>query len=686
MTLLKLTVSTLLPLAVVTLSPGAAVAQSHGGVPSFTAHALDQGHANANEEMGVTVWMELHNKAALDKKVEALYTPGSPMYHKWLSAQDLKAYAPTEEEMETVRKELTSHNLSILETEPNHLAIRARGTVSQIEEAFNTQIHQFHYRNRAYHANVAAPRLAGKASALVSTVTGLNNFGVHPYALRQADPRTGRPTAAVPLAKANGIYFASQCFYHARAVTLTTQGASLPVGVFFGNVYGADPNNTKQGTLSPCGYSAAQVQSTYGLDQAYKQKLNGAGQTIVIIDAYGSPTITEDANAFSALNKLPQLNAKNFQVIYPEGQPFLPNTGWIPEISLDVEWAHAMAPGANIKLLIAASAQDNDFQYTLLYAITHHLGSVISNSYGYPELESGPAVLEAYNEVIELGAAAGIAVNFATGDSGDNVAMLGQPSASVPSDSPYATAVGGTSVGLPKSGGGNGQTGWGNNLTYLSFAMNGVFDPPLNVGNYGGAGGGPSIYFRKPAYQKSLPGTMRQQPDVSALADPFTGTEIVVTDPNLGGQYVEVYGGTSLAAPIFSGIWAIANQKAGHWLGQAAPIIAKMNSHEITDIVPVSSPEDVAGTVFDSSGPTYYSPSALANPLQNQTEFFSALWDLANGQYLDLTFGTDTSLTITPGWDNVTGYGTPNGMAFINAAAKGAAKDDGNQKNADDRK
>jgi subtilase family serine protease len=667
--LLKFAVASIVPMALGAI-PLTSVAQLSKGVPNFTARAADQGSLSSSQQLNLTIWLQLDNKAALDNAVTQMYTPGSATYHKWMSVADLKKFAPTTAQLNQIKKELTGHGLAIDEIEPNNLAIRVHGPVADVEQAFHTQIHQFGYNGKVLYANTTAPHLTGAANSLVSTVTGLTNMGVRPLAVQQVNPRTGKPTAA-RLSKPQGIFFASQCFYSPETVTLTTSGASLPVGVYYGNAYGANPTNTQVGDLPPCGYSAAQVQGFYGLPTAYQQKLNGAGQTVVIVDAYGSPTITADANAYSTLNGLPQLTSKNFQIVYPEGKPFLPNTGWIAETSLDVELSHATAPGAKIDLLISPSAQDEDFQYTILYAITHHLGSVISNSYGYPELEAGPATLTAYNEVIELGAASGISVDFATGDTGDNVALVGTPSAYVPADSPYATAVGGTSVGLPTTNGGNGQTGWGNNLTYLSFASNAVLDPPLNEGNYAGGGGGPSVYFAKPAYQKSLPGNKRQTPDVSALADPFTGAEIVITDPNLPpGQYVEVYGGTSLATPIFSAIWAITNQKAGKLLGQAAPIIASLNSSDITDIVPVSSPTNIAGVIFDGTSTSFYSAAALAEPLQNQSTFFSSIYNLGGGEDLVLTFGTDTSLTITPGWDNVTGYGTPNGLNFINAAAK----------------
>src|ERR1700719_2723382 len=107
-------------------------------------------------------------------------------------------------------------------------------------------------------------------------------------------------------------------------------------------------------------------------------------------------------------------------------------------------------------------------------------------------------------------------------------------------------------------GGGDIVTGWGTNLALLEDTLQ-VFNPPLNFGFWGGAGGGESLFYAKPSWQSSLPGTGRQVPDVSALADPFTGFSIVVTCGGFQFCFAGV-GGTSLAAPIFSAIWALAQQ------------------------------------------------------------------------------------------------------------------------------
>ena len=220
-------------------------------------------------------------------------------------------------------------------------------------------------------------------------------------------------------------------------------------------------------------------------------------------------------------------------------------------------------------LVVAAAGQDNeDFQDAIRYITNHNLGNSVSDSWEVDtDLVAGPLEQKSFDQVLALAAAKGISFQFSTGDGGDGGLGTPQGAAGVPSDSPHATAVGGTAI-LNKVGSSGTETvGWGDTVVYLSAG--GVLDPPSPLGLVGGGGGGESLYFAKPAWQKSLPGNGRQTPDISALADPYTGVPIVITSN--GKQVVEVgVGGTSLASPIFTAIWAIANQNAGHALGQAA--------------------------------------------------------------------------------------------------------------------
>ncbi len=633
----------------------------------------DHGPIQPSAQITLTVHLNMHNQAAFDKAVEDLYTPGSPTYHQWMTNSDLARFAPTPAEVETVKKELQSHGLSVLSVSSDNLSIRARGPATSVESAFQTQIHEFERQGKTFHANVTPAELAGPAGSLVHGVTGLTSIGMTPFIKYQVDPRTGKPRTIgtkLPTAKiknAGGGFDSiatNNCFSAASSVTLTTDGATLPTGVYFGNNYNITANNDVY-----CAWTPSQLQGHYGLTAAYKKGLDGTGQTIVIVDG---PTdgaeLTSDLALFSSLAGLPATNSSNFTVLYPDGKPStlaLEYDNWQDEASLDTQWVHSIAPKAKIVVEIMPTDDWTELEYGIDYARLNKLGTVISNSYGYPEGLFGTQTVNGFEQVLKKAAAAGIAVNFSSGDSGDfGTGVPNGGGESYPASSTYATSIGGTSIGIPNGTSAGAEVGWGNNIAILSGALNDVFDPPIQLGFYGGSGGGESVFFSKPSWQKSVAGSGRQEPDISTLADPYTGAVFVE-----GGVAYAGIGGTSLACPIFSGIWALADQQAGKSLGQAAPLLYKLSSSAINDVIPVSSPTNVAGIIFDSAGATFYSSDTLLAPLYTTTQYFSGFWNLS-GEYVDISFGTDTSLTVTPGWDNVTGLGVPNGLTFINAAAK----------------
>jgi subtilase family serine protease len=638
--------------------------------PKIAATSKDLGLAEPQKELTLTVHLTPRNQDAYNAAVEALYTPGSPTYHKWFTDADFAKYAPTTATVTALKSELAGHGLSVVSVDPNNFSVRVRGSVSGVEEAFGTQIHNYQLGTKTFYANATPAKLSGPTAASVSGVSGLSNFALKPMFKFQNNPKTGKALPMRPIGNATGSvltqFFSNDCFKAPQALNLTTDGATLPVGQYFGNVYGFnDP-------VKQCGYTPQQMQAHYDVRTGINAGLDGTGQTIVLVDGPSDPTVKDDLVAFSKLTGLPPITSSNFKIIYPDGVPsqleLTEIANWDDEADLDIEWAHAMAPGAKIVLLIAPTQDWTEFEFLLQYATQNHLGNVISNSYGFPEQAWGAFTLKGFDQVLQAAAASGIAVNFSTGDGGDE--GLGEPNVggdSYPSASSFATAIGGTSIGVPNTSGSTSEVGWGNNVSFLSFASNFVLDPPEPLGLNGGSGGGESIFIAKPSWQKGLgiPGANRQQPDISAVADPFTGA-IVVIDGEVG-----VIGGTSLASPVFSAIWALADQKAGVSLGQAAPLIASLpkGSGAVKDIVPVGSPTNVAGTVFDSAGATFYSSDTLLAPLFSTTTYFSASWNLGGGEYVDLSFGTDSSLTVTPGWDNVTGFGVPNGSKFINVVA-----------------
>lgn len=657
--------------------------------PRFPADAINLGAEDSSKPITVTLWLNQHNKASLDELVRQMYTQGSPSYHQWLTREQYQAnFAPTAQDAATVRNFLEAHNLKVSAIERNNHFVTAQGRVADVQKAFQVQLNRYSVRGKVLRANTADPVIEGPAGALVSSIQGFTYLTYQPHVRRPVDPDTGKPFPVVPLAAApHGLFFSANCFRSPETHVFTDSNTGL-TGTYTGNRYGADITNNKPPNLPPCGYSPADLRTAYGLNAVYQKNIRGQKQTIIIVDAFGSPTITADANTFSTINHLPALTDSNFAIVNIGGPTGCPADlcspgGWDVETTLDVEWAHAVAPAANILLIQAFDNTSSNLDQAVLYAaeggvgaggVTVPFGNVISNSYGGPEALNPATELTVENSINELAAAFGASANFSTGDDGDFFAGEGITDVSVPASSQFATAVGGTSLFLNKDKTMNFQTGWGNNLQRIAnITPNPPVVPPLVLGSQGGAGGGTSRFFSKPSFQKSLSGGKRKLPDVAFLADPFTGVEIVFTQG--GQQVVGVVGGTSVACPVFSAMWALANQAAGVGpLGQAAPLLYGLPVDAFYDVQALSSQNNVTGVItFPPFKPVTETAKDLAQPLVKTKNFVSALYNGTSTRWYVLTFGTDTSLTTGPGWDNVTGLGTPNGLSFIQEVTSEAA-------------
>lgn len=703
--------------AVVAMSCALLSASTAGGkvitqnTPNYVATAKNLGAEDPAKVIEVSLWLQLHNRSQFDALTQSLYDRTSPNYHHWLKRKDIAArFAPTPQEAKTVRQFLRAHNLKVVKTGPINFYVRARGTVGDVEKAFHVQLNNYQVGDKTMRANAGDPFVDGAAGALVMAVSGLDTGEYKQPLMARSASFGGAKSAAAPAAVGNaviaptpGTIFSSQCFTTTETESFSTNdNGSLPIGTYSGNKL-----NLQTQTSPGCAYEPPSIQTAYNLTGLYTEGYTGTGQTIAIVDWCGSFTIQDDANAFSAQYGLPMLTSSNFAITYTA--PSLCIAYDQVEINLDVEWAHAIAPGANINLVVPPSASFQDVNEGMFDVVNLGLGNVLSGSFGSIESLTPTSELLTENLIAEMGAATGISMNFATGDSGD-FTVDGIPAAVLaPADSPWATAVGGVSLALNPDNSIAWQAGWGNNQTLL--AEEGfVYDPPIAFGFIGGSGGGPSncafndqsVFppichggFPKPPYQKTLPGKYRQLPDISWLADPYTGAAIVISIPGqIPAQVWQVWGGTSLATPMFSGLWAIANQEAlaggGAELGQAAPYVYSMPTGAVFDIVPVKSKHNVTGSIQDSTGTTKYDANGVMSGLPtggtSGTNFISALWDYPYFQFTALanSFGSDCSdlpesffdgtsctdpaaLHTKKGWDNVTGVGTPNAQAFADS-------------------
>ncbi|HEX8732414.1 MAG TPA: S53 family peptidase [Ktedonobacterales bacterium] len=375
-------------------------------------------------------------------------------------------------------------------------------------------------------------------------------------------------------------------------------------------------------------YTPQQMRAAYGLTALYTSGKRGAGQAVVLIESYGSPTLQQDLAVFDHQFGLPEVQ---LQVLSPLGTvPFDSNnsemTGWQGETTLDVEMVHAMAPDAKIVVLTSPVDETEgvaglpEFLKLEQYAVANHLGNIFSQSWAASEVSltdaAGQAEIAQWEAFYQQAAQQDhITIFGSSGDSGatDYVSFVdGQlgplsPTAttSFPDDSPWVTAVGGTT--LTTSGGAFHEVVWNNG---------------------GASGGGVSKFFSTPSFQRSLPQSDQQilqgkrgVPDVAAAADPQTGLAIYIA-----GQWT-LAGGTSAAAPLWAGVMAVANQVAGKPLGYINPSLYKIAA---------------------------------------SSQYSSAFRDITQG---DNSY-SDKGVTVqgyqaTTGWDPTTGLGSPNAANLI---------------------
>jgi len=651
--------------------------------PGYVATAKILGHEDPTKVIEVSIWLQLHNRSQFDELTQSLYDRTSPNYHHWLKAKDIAArFAPTADEAKVVQQFFAAHNLMVVKTGPMNFYVRARGTVGDVEKAFKVELDNYQVGGKTIRANAGDPSVEGTVGDLVRAVSGLDAGEFeHPLAARPASSAFAKPAAgAVTAATAQSSgFYSAQCFVGTETESFSTNGdGELPIGTYSGTKL-----NLESQTSPGCAYTPPVIQTAYNLTGLYNEGYDGTGQTIAILDWCGSSTIQNDANAFAVQFGLPPLTASNFSITYTA--PSLCIATDQVEINLDVEWAHAIAPGANINLVVPPSADFQDVNQAEFDVVNYGLGNVLSGSFASTELYTATTELDTENLLSEIGAAVGISTNFASGDYGDYGIVTLRTTVSAPADSPWATAVGGVTLALNSDNSIAWQAGWGNNQTVVAKEGT-VYDPP-HAFFVSGSGGGPSECvtknarfrpplctggFLKPSYQASLPGRYRQLPDVSWLADPYTGAAILISIPGqLPEQVWQVYGGTSLATPMFSALWAIANQEAlaggGTPLGQAAPYLYSLPAGSVYDIVPVTSKTNVTGSIQDSNGTTKYTAKQLAGV--SAGKFVSALWDYfpLEDTAVIVSFGTDSSLKTATGWDNVTGVGTPNAQAFADS-------------------
>ncbi|MDT4986119.1 MAG: hypothetical protein QOI74_213 [Micromonosporaceae bacterium] len=603
-----------------------------GTVPGWAQPARATATPAASQKMSFTVALALRNAVSAERVAAAVADPASPQYGKYLTPQQFNAaYAPSDASVARVKSFLTGQGIKVDGVAAGNRWVTATGTIAQVNAAFGTEMKTYLWRGKQLKAPSKMVSVPTSVKADVLAVTDLDESArLRRPANRRVDPATAAAVAPRAAPPAPG---KCSTFWGQNSQTLPTAYGKTTFPTYI------------------CGYTPDQLQSAYEVKPALVNGQNGHGTTVAIIDAFASPTMLADANSYAAAFGQPAFAAGQYtEKVF---RPFQLQTecggeaGWNGEETLDVEAVHSLAPGTNVHY-VGARDCDQGIDEAINDVIQNRSADIVSNSYGNLGEDLPAAAIAKDHAMFIQAAAEGIGFYFSSGDSGDEVTLGNLPSAQpdYPASDSFATSVGGTSLGIDAANGYQFETGWGSDVDRVDFTKTpAAYTAPPPGSFFFGAGGGVSVNFTQPAYQRGkVPASlsrqfggapMRVSPDVAAVADPFTG--FVIGETVDGAFGLSAIGGTSLACPVYAGIQALASTGRRTRIGFANPLLYGLRSSVFHDVV----------------------PSRV--PLAVSTPSGSAL----------VTFDRDSTLATSFGYDDVTGLGSPRGQGYLNAVRNG---------------
>lgn len=583
---------------------------------------VDLGATNPDQKVDVTLVMGLHNQAALEKQVYATVTRGNREFHQFLTtAQFAQRYGATAADIARVQAFLQHQGLTQVQLLPNHLAIKASGTIGQFNSAFRTTIHDYRSSDGAtYHQPATTPRVPMDLSGTLVVASGLSNQARYQSHRMKAlvQPTPGPSTLA--------------------------RGAAPAMVPCVGNA---------TATCLPGEFTVGDVANRYNINPLYQRGINGNGTTVGI--ATLANFLPADAYAYwSAIGLTVKPN--RITQVHVDGGGSLSGPGGSGETSLDVEQSGGLAPWANIVVYDAPNT-DAGFFDVFNQAVSDNVVDSLSVSWGspeifyFPETEGGLDLtdqLRAFHQVFLEAAVQGISMFAASGDAGayDTVRSLGgslsdpiPPPLTVdaPASDPLITSAGGTTVPFTYSlyGGPNAtmtkESIWGWDYIAKYVQTNFGVDFTDAVFSSGG-GGGVSVFWPVPSYQMFTPGIRRSErnqtlfapyyginytlpanyrgrngPDISLNADPETGYSIVSSYDGPG--LLTYMGGTSFVAPQLNGISALLTQATHSRVGLWNPQVYALRN--IFGYGPFSAFQDIrTGDNWFYAGKYAYEPGA----------------------------------------------------------------------------
>lgn len=631
------------------------VATLRGSINPRLAHATNLGPLDPGTPIdGVTLFFQpsAEQKAELDALVQAQQTPGSPLYHAWITPAEYAArFGMSEADLAQVESWLNSQGFNVERVAPSRNSLTVSGTIGEVEAAFGTQVNRYQYQGETHFANATELQIPAALVGILQSVRNLNDF-------------RPKPQVHVPV---------------------TPQFTA---------------KTSNQHNLTP-----KDVATIYDINAAYNAGYTGSGQTIVVV---GQSDISKsDIEAFETAAGL-TVKDPNMILVTGSGTSTVV-AGDEAESDLDIEYAGAIARGATIDFVYTGNSGNDNVYDSLTTAVQDRLGSVISMSYGTCETLLDTSSFDSLDGIVEQGASQGQSILAAAGDTGSTACYdLGAPSGSsnglttaqqealavnYPASSAYATGIGGTEFPSADVAASN-STYWeqssGSDVvsSALSYIPEQVWnDDSAAIGQQYGAqyalsagGGGTSTFTARPSWQTGVPGiasgSKRLVPDVSLDASADNAGYLYCTSDStswVSGQKAScnsgfrdsstqdltVGGGTSFATPIFAGLLAIVNQKEnGSGLGNVNPTLYTLAAnagtyasafHDITS----GSNKCTAGTSYCSSagagsysaGTGYDEASGLGS-----VNFYNLLtaWPGGTGSTLDGTTTTLSAASATP--------------------------------------
>jgi subtilase family serine protease len=547
---------------------------------------------------------------------EATYVsdPGSPGYEHYLTPAQVQArFGASAAQQRAVGSWLHGSGLSV--TYHDAFVVSATGTTAQAQAAVRARLELSRPKGGTEQV------VSGQAMSVPASVAGtISTVRVAPAVIPM-----GQHEAMKPVSHAITPNIKEECSsYYGQKPAKGTPDA-------FG----------RRLAWAPCGYLPQQLRSAYG---ATKSGLTGKGVSLAIMSEDNDSTALSDANRWAKDRHFQPFRKGQYSAHIAANAPNGIGDG---ESALDIESSHGMAPDAKVNYVVGNGKITGDRLLDALYTIVaYHIANVVSSSWYEGYMPVPQSMINAWETVLERATVEGIGVNFATGDYGDTTPLQ------YPGSDPWITTVGGTSVAVGATGQRLWETGW---ETDEAGIKNSAWDPAPPGAFREGSTGGVSQTFPEPYYQvgvvshNTIKGkAMRDVPDVSDLGDWNLGYQIgltVPTGPHKLAYENQVNGGTSLASPMFTGFEAdLIQGRHGISLGFANPALYDLaNTPTFYDIT--GDPQGQGYTEADIYGPAY-----------GQGPTLSTMGQCSSTRHL----------YCTPGYDTVSGIGTP-GPAFFSS-------------------